>query len=331
MSNQRRLYVSMITSVLLIAVVTIVAADDMSMDQNPGTTAQPAEVIVCMDEELQEETPLSEVAVFGLENEEANEETEDEKAEVSNEEDKASVEAEVNAETEVNIETEVNVETEASVETEMPEAAEPETEGFESIPENVSWVEPEEYESMAAVTSTDIWVQIYEDLMYGEQTAEKLALIETVETKAEELALKSSPTDHIVNYHGTKYAISDEEYQVLLRIVESEAPCEDIEGRMLVANVVLNRVHAKQFPDTISEVVFQKGQFAPVSDGMYYKRTVTEKTVEAVERVLAGEDNSQGALYFVARGLASKEGLRFFDEKLEKLFKHGVHTFYAEK
>ncbi len=311
MSNQRKLYVSMITSVLLIAVVTIVAADDMSVNQNPGATAQSAEVIVCMDEELQEETPLSEVAVFGLK----NEETEDAETEASKEEN------------------------EGNVETKEPEAAEPETEetkeeepaGLESILENVSWVEPDEYESMAAVTSTDIWVQIYEDLVYGEQTAEKLLLLETVETKTEELALMSCSTDHIVNYHGTKYAISDEEYQVLLRIVESEAPCEDIEGRMLVANVVLNRVHADQFPDTISEVVFQKGQFAPVSDGMYYKRTVSEKTIEAVERVLAGEDNSQGALYFVARALASEEGLKFFDEKLEKLFKHGVHTFYAEK
>ena len=310
MSNQRRLYVSMITSVLLIAVVTIVAADDMSMDQNPGTTAQPAEVIVCMDEELQEETPLSETAVFGLE----KEETEDTDGETETSQEESGVNDE-------------RKEPEAA----EPETEEPETEEPESIPENVSWVEPEEYESMAAVTSTDIWVQIYEDLVYGEQTAEKMALLETIETKSEELALMNCSTDHIVNYHGTKYAISDEEYQVLLRIVESEAPCEDIEGRMLVANVVLNRVHAKQFPDTISEVVFQKGQFAPVSDGMYYKRTVTEKTVEAVERVLAGEDNSQGALYFVARGLASKEGLRFFDEKLEKLFKHGVHTFYAEK
>lgn len=295
MLNQRKLYVSLITSVLLIAVVTIVAADDAVLNQE--TQAQnPGEIAVCIDEtNLQEEMPLSDVAACGLE---------DEEEEVTTEEEKTSSEEE----------------------SLVPSDA---------IPENVSWVEPETQEindsQLEAVTSTSIWMEAYEDLMYGEATPEKLAVRALIETKRQERAMMNAPTDHIVNYHGTKYAISEEEYQVLLRIVESEAPCEDIEGRMLVANVVLNRVHAKQFPDSISEVVFQKGQFAPISDGSYYRRTVSAKTVEAVERVLVGEDNSRGALYFVARGLASKEGLKFFDEKLEKLFKHGVHTFYAEK
>ena len=190
---------------------------------------------------------------------------------------------------------------------------------------------PEGKKKYAVVETEQFWNACYTELWHGTQTEEILEAREAIEERQYELSLMSCETDHIVNYHGTKYAISDEEYRVLLRIVEAEAPEEDAYGKMLVANVVLNRVHAEQFPDTISEVVFQKDQFAPVRSGSYYRRTVSEETVEAVERVLAGEDHSQGALYFVARALASKEGLRFFDEKLEKLFKHGVHTFYAEK
>ena len=42
------------------------------------------------------------------------------------------------------------------------------------------------------------------------------------------------------------YEISDEDYQTLLRIVEAEAGCEDENGKLLVANVVLNRVESSR-------------------------------------------------------------------------------------
>lgn len=45
------------------------------------------------------------------------------------------------------------------------------------------------------------------------------------------------------------------EYNVLLRIVEAEAGGEDITGKMLVANVIMNRVQNGRFPDTVTEVV----------------------------------------------------------------------------
>ena len=63
---------------------------------------------------------------------------------------------------------------------------------------------------------------------------------------------------------------------------------------MMVAGVVLNRVRDSHFPDTIQEVVWQKDQFQPTSDGRIYSCTVTDSTTEAVDRVLAGEDVSAG-------------------------------------
>lgn len=129
-----------------------------------------------------------------------------------------------------------------------------------------------------------------------------------------------------------KYDISEEDYEVLLRIVEAEAGSEDIEGRMLVAGVVLNRVNSELFPDTVKEVVFQRengrAQFSPAYSGRYDRVTVSEETVEAVERVLCGEDISEGALYFAARKYANPDKMRWFDEKLTFLFSHGGHEFY---
>ncbi len=128
------------------------------------------------------------------------------------------------------------------------------------------------------------------------------------------------------------YQIEDSDYEILLRIVEAEAGGEDENGKLLVANVVLNRLNNSKFPDTIKDVVFQKSkgvtQFSPVSNGRYWTVTVSEETVSAVNRALEGDDISQGALYFAARRYADNSRMRWFDEKLTFLFKHGGHEFF---
>lgn len=164
-------------------------------------------------------------------------------------------------------------------------------------------------------------------------------VMETLEQ--ETLELMASPAGSVwggmikVNAGDTPLLITEEDKEVLLRIVEAEATCEDVKGRMLVANVILNRVLSEDFPDSIAEVVFQNNgvtyQFAPIKDGRYWTVKVSEKTVEAVERVLAGEDESRGALYFAARSMAEKKAMKWFDTSLKYLFRHGVHEFFTDK
>ena len=55
---------------------------------------------------------------------------------------------------------------------------------------------------------------------------------------------------------------------------------------------------------------------------------LAEETKEAVERVLCGEDISEGALYFAARKYADKDKMKWFDERLTFLFAHGGHEFF---
>ena len=55
-----------------------------------------------------------------------------------------------------------------------------------------------------------------------------------------------------------------------------------------------------------------------------------EETERAVGRALDGEDISDGALYFAARDYADSERMRWFDEKLTLLFRHGGHEFFKE-
>ena len=68
----------------------------------------------------------------------------------------------------------------------------------------------------------------------------------------------------------------------------------------------------------------------PLSDGSYDRVQISEETVRAVGRALDGEDISEGALYFAARDYADSKRMRWFDEKLTLLFRHGGHEFFKE-
>lgn len=148
--------------------------------------------------------------------------------------------------------------------------------------------------------------------------------IPTEET-AEQVVVEETPEA----LTGNSFSLEDQEYQVLLKIVEAEAGCEDTEGRMLVANVVMNRVRNGNFPNTVTEVVYQRqdgtAQFSPVSDGRIDTVNVSQRTIDAVARVMNGEDISQGALFF--RSVRSRSG--WFDQKLSRVLEHGNHIFYT--
>ncbi len=139
--------------------------------------------------------------------------------------------------------------------------------------------------------------------------------------------------DYSVLERKAKYTLSQEDYDVLLKIVEAEAGCEDMKGKMLVAGVIMNRVESSKFPNTVKEVVFQRGngtvQFSPVKDGRLSEVKVSEDTKEAVKRVLYGEDITEGALYFAARKYADPERMKWFDNSLTLLFSYGGHEFFS--
>lgn len=123
-------------------------------------------------------------------------------------------------------------------------------------------------------------------------------------------------------------AAGSKDQRILERIVEAEAGGESFKGKLLVANVVLNRVKSKKFPSTIKKVVFAHRQFSPVWDGRYYKVKVSKHTKKAVQAALQGQNPSKGALYFMQRSAADSSNVTWFDTALTRLFKYGCHEFY---
>ena len=97
--------------------------------------------------------------------------------------------------------------------------------------------------------------------------------------------------------------ISEGEKELLACLVWAEARGEDQTGKQLVVDVVLNRVDDPRFPNTITDVVYQKYQFSPVLDGSLQKAftEVTPECYEAVATELEERTDSE-ILYFTAGG-----------------------------
>ena len=91
--------------------------------------------------------------------------------------------------------------------------------------------------------------------------------------------------------------ISKEELNLLARLINSEARGEPFIGQVAVGAVVLNRVVSNYFPDTIRSVIYQPGQFTPVSNGQINMRP-SWTAYRAARAALSGQDPSRGALYF---------------------------------
>ncbi|MBN2221808.1 MAG: cell wall hydrolase [Vallitaleaceae bacterium] len=126
--------------------------------------------------------------------------------------------------------------------------------------------------------------------------------------------------------------LSEEEYEVLVQIVEAETGSQELFTRTIIANVILNRVQHDYYPDTVNEVVFQNDgktyQFTPILDGRYYEVKPSEETKKAVDLALSGYDNSMGALAFVSREHTSAHVMRWFDSQLDYVFKYeGIEYF----
>lgn len=115
-------------------------------------------------------------------------------------------------------------------------------------------------------------------------TAADLNVSSSMENKVNELDARS------ITLAENPTLMSDEDYDTLLRIVEAEAGSEDIKGRVLVANVIMNRVKSEDFPNTVTEVVWDNSdgvpQFSPTYDGRINEVAVSDETREAVKQAL---------------------------------------------
>lgn len=95
-------------------------------------------------------------------------------------------------------------------------------------------------------------------------------------------------------------ASTDDAY-LLACLVYCEAGNQSYEGQLAVANVVMNRVNSPLFPNSISEVIYQSGQFSPAANGRLatvLSSGPTSSCIQAANDAIAGNNNIGNYLFF---------------------------------
>ncbi len=102
------------------------------------------------------------------------------------------------------------------------------------------------------------------------------------------------------------YILTDDEYELLSRLVTAEAEGEEFEVQYMVACVVMNRVKSEYFPDSVTEVIWQKEpviQFSSMWNGRYERCSTTDSCYEAVGYMAKyGNELPDDVLYFTSCG-----------------------------
>ena len=86
------------------------------------------------------------------------------------------------------------------------------------------------------------------------------------------------------------YSATDDEIMLIARVAECEAGYVE-EGRRYVIDVILNRVDSPDFPDSISGVIYQSGQFSVVNSGHIWNVSISDDRLELVKAELTSRSN----------------------------------------
>lgn len=113
------------------------------------------------------------------------------------------------------------------------------------------------------------------------------------------------------------YGYSESEIDLMAAVVFFEAGNQDTLGKQLVVDAILNRVDSPWFPNTITEVIDEQGQFATAKNAHNLSGPGPIDCYGAVISELTERKNEE-VIYF---GRAFGSG--------DPMFKHGDHCFSA--
>ena len=181
-------------------------------------------------------------------------------------------------------EEEVQQDETAALQAEASEAAQNEIEEVQAA-EEAARIEAEAQAKAAAEEAAQLAAQAQA------KAAEEAARIEA-EAQQAALAAQAAQTA----------AISAEELKLLANIIYCEAGSESYVGKVAVGNVIMNRIKSASQPNTITEVVYAKGQFSPVRNGSLQRALSSDKAdaacYQAAIEALAGAQPVGGKLFF---------------------------------
>lgn len=118
--------------------------------------------------------------------------------------------------------------------------------------------------------------------------AEEAKRLATIKKHEEELKTQQSAA----GTSGAATSASGSDAAMLAALIECEAGGESYEGMLAVGSVVINRMRSSHYPNSISGVIYQSGQFTPVTSGRFalvLQRGASSSAAQAANEVLGGK------------------------------------------
>lgn len=147
-------------------------------------------------------------------------------------------------------------------------------------------------------------LEAYEKRLDEQIADEQLRLAQQIAQEEQESGQKEDTSGALEGY-------TQSDLTLMAAIIQAEADNQSYEGKLAVGSVVMNRVKSSKFPNTVSGVIYQKNQFAPVNDGhlaLILERGPNETCYRAARQVLEGYRNVE-CLFFWTVDLANERDI----------------------
>lgn len=162
---------------------------------------------------------------------------------------------------------------------------------------------------------SDIAGEMHEEILDDTRTAAEEAQQAYIRKKEEERKAAEEAA-RIAAEKAAAEAAAQADKELLASLIFCEAGNQPYEGQVAVGAVVMNRVKSSSYPDMISDVIYQSGQFTPAMtgwlDSVRASSGYTESAMRAAEDALAGSNPVGDCLYFSTGGWGMQIGDHFF-------------------
>ena len=141
-------------------------------------------------------------------------------------------------------------------------------------------------------------------------------LEEAQKKEAERIAAEKAEAQRKAEEEAAVAQIQEADKELLASIIFCEAGNQPYEGQVAVGAVIMNRVKSAVYPNSISEVVYQSGQFGPAMtgwlDSVRYSAGYTPSAMQAAIDAMSGSNPIGDCLYFDQGGMGYQLGDHYF-------------------
>lgn len=166
-----------------------------------------------------------------------------------------------------------------------------------------------DYATRSLNTRVGITIEEEQAQIAAQKEAERKAAEEKAAAEAAKAAKKNTSENtsskKAETTQGEAVSAGADDLTLLAAIIDCEAGGESYECQLAVGAAVINRVKSGSYPNSISGVIYQKGQFGPASSGKLARKLsgrISSSCYSAAQEAMSGVDNTGGCTSFNDHG-----------------------------